>query len=355
MKKGIIYKLIYGKGHTEDFNSEKLPSNRAKQFFVILRTRFGLLFRANLLCAPFFIPLMVWDLLSGWFVGEFVADLTVSEHFSHLINLSLLQYGVDALFMALAFVGLAGLFYVTRRIFWGQPVKIISDFFKGVKDSYKQFFFLGLILGLFLGLMQYLISFASLTMTEDNSLIWSISVCFCVVAAVLAVMISMIACGQASLYKVGFGKLLVNSAVLTFKKLLTSFSVFFLSVGPLIICWFLPWLLARIIACLVLFTAGLCWAIAMQTAFCLSVFDRYINKISYPDFVALGLKDGKNAIEAEGSLTEDGRANNVEDESENCGEVLEEDVLPEQEGNDSSVIEQKEESLELPEDGEENL
>ncbi len=355
MKKGIIYKLIYGKGHSEDFNSDKLPSNRAKQFFVILRTRFGLLFRANLLCAPFFVPLMVWDLLCGWFVGEFVADLSISEHFSHLINLSLLQYGVDALFMALAFVGLSGLFYVTRRIFWGQSVKIVSDFFKGVKDSYKHFIFLGLILGVFLGLMQYFISFASLTMTDNNALVWSISICFCVIASVLAAMISMLACGQASLYKVGFGKLLVNSSVLTFKKLLTSFSVFFLSVGPLIVCWFLPWLLARIIACLVLFTAGLCWAIAMQTAFCLSVFDSYINKISYPDFVALGLKDGKNAIEAEQSLTEDGKANDENTESNEGGEELEGSNESEQDEIDSLTNPNQTQEPKSPEDGEESL
>lgn len=299
MKKGFVYKLIYGKGNTEDFDRDKLPTNRASQLFVIFRTRFNALLITNLLCGLFWLPLLAWDLYSGWAVGEFVQGMEPAEHFSHLINLSLFQYGVDALLMMVAFIGLSGAFYVIRRLFWGQPVKSSADFFKGVKDSWKQFALIGLVVGLIVLFLQYFASTALLTMTEANSFLWTVSICLCCIAGVLLLAITAMACAQSSLYNVKFGKLISNSAVLTFKKLLTSLGVCILSVLPFVVCWYLPWIIAKLVVACVVLTVGIYYAVSVQTAFCLNVFDKFINKTDYPDFVELGLRGGKNVLDLE--------------------------------------------------------
>ncbi len=297
MKKGLVYKMIFGKQRSDDFTSDNLPATRRQQFFVLFKSRFGILFRANLLCAPFWILLLVWDMLAVGYVDTFTQNMTVAEKFSYLINLTLLRYGTDAILLALASIGLAGVFYVARKLCWGQPVKVGHDFIDGIKKSWKQFFLIGLILGIFVALTEYLISVCSLTMSEDNSFFWTTAICLCYVARVIALIVATFSYAQASLYNVSTSKLLLNSMALTFKKLFSSFGVLCVTAAPMIVCWFLPWGLAKlIILCLVL-TVGTCYVVFAQTEFCLYVFDRYINVKEYPDFVGMGLKDGKSFLE----------------------------------------------------------
>lgn len=325
MKKGFVYKLIYGKGNAEDFDSNKLPSNRARQLFVIFRTRFNALLITNLLCGLFWLPLLAWDLYSGWAVSEFVQGLETAEHFSHLINLSLFQYGIDSLLLAVAFIGLSGAFYVIRRLFWGQPVKPSADFFKGVRDSWKQFALIGFVVGLIVLFLQYFASTALLTMNNENSFFWTVSICLCCVASLLLLCITAMACAQSSLYNVKFGKLVGNSAILTFKKLLTSLCVCIISILPFVVCWYLPWIIAKLVVACVVLTVGIYYAVSVQTAFCLSVFDKYINKTDYPDFVNLGLRGGKNILELDSVEQEDATSENNDDTLDNLPVFVDED------------------------------
>lgn len=325
MKKGLVYKYVFGKEQGGDFTADALPASRMRQFFVLLRSRFGVLFRASLLCAPFWLPLLAWDMLCGWYVGELTQGMTVAERFSYLLNLTLLQYGTDALLLGLALVGASGVFYVCRRLCWGQHVKILGDFFNGVKNSGKQFFTIGLVLGAFCGLMKYLSSVALLTMTEDNSFAWTVAVCLCVTAVVIATAIAVLACGQASLYNVSARKLLLNSTIMTFKKLFKSLLIVTATILPFIVAWMLPWVLSQLIVCCVLIVCGLSCAALAQTEFCLDVFDELINKRDYPDFVNMGLRGGKSYLQAQGangSTTTNANGNDAE-QGVNLPEVVE--------------------------------
>lgn len=298
MKKGLIYKIIYGKDKEKDFSKEDLPKTRRKQTLLILKTRFSLLFKANLYAALFWLPLIVWDLICGWYIGEFTSGMEVSEKFSYLINLTLLRYGTDAVLSGIASVGLAGVFYVARRIFWGFPVKVGADFIKGLKNSYKQFFGIGFILGAFIGVMEYFSSFSLLTMTSDNSFIWTVSASLCVAAEIIACISAFIACGLASLYNIKFSRLITSSIIITFKKLFSALGVFLITILPFGVLWALPWVITKLLAGILIITVGLGYSVMVQTAFCLNAFDIYINKTDYPDFVAMGLSGGKNFSQA---------------------------------------------------------
>lgn len=109
-KRGIIERLIVGKPKENDFTESDLPSTRWKQFKFVFKTRFGIIFRANMLAALFFLPFMVFDVVVGSYVADFVKGMTAQEHFSHLINLSLLQYASEIPMIILGFAGLRDCF-----------------------------------------------------------------------------------------------------------------------------------------------------------------------------------------------------------------------------------------------------
>lgn len=314
MKKGFVYKMVFGKQKSDDFTSDNLPVTRRQQFFALFKSRFGIFFRANLLCAPFWVLLLVWDMLAAGYVDTFTQNMSAAEKFSHLINLTLLRYGTDSILLGLASVGLAGVFYLARKLCWGQPVKVFHDFIDGIKRSWKQFFLIGLLLGLFVTLMEYLISVCALTMSADNAFLWTTAICLCYVAMIIALIIAMFAFAQASLYNVTTFKLFLNSFALTFKKLLSSLGVVCITAVPMIVCWFLPWALAKLIVLCLALTVGICYAVAVQTEFCLYVFDRYINAKEYPDFVGMGLRDGKSFLEVtDQSAREEGSETSTDD------------------------------------------
>lgn len=309
-KRGIIERLVMGKRRDKDFTEDDLPSTRFKQFKFVFRTRFGIIFRANLLAALFCLPLLTWSLIASGYVADYTAELSVTEYASELIYLSLLQYGTEIPLMMLAFCGLAGIFYVVRRLCWGQSVKIISDFGKGLKDSWKQFLLLGLITGTVNLAVRYIVNFSLLSMSASNVFLCSLALGAAVVFALIFFLILMFALCQSSLYTLSFLRLLKNSAVLAFKRLFRGLGILLLSLAPVYIFALLPWAFVKIIGCCLAVVFSIGFAVTVQTVFCHGVFDVFINAKSYPDFVGVGLAGGKIPEEITAA------AENVQDETD---------------------------------------
>lgn len=288
MKKGFVYNLVFGKERKKDFALSDLPKNRVQQFAFVFKTRFGLLFRANLLCALFLLPLCLWDTISGWYVADFVKDMTAAEQMSVLINMTLLRYGTDAVLCALAAAGLSGMYYLVRRLCWGQSVKI-ADFFAGVKNSGAQFAVVGFVYGALTALFNYLFNFSLLTASANHAFVWVVAQVLTVIAQVLITLIALFCFALSSLYNVKTGKLLANGAVLAFKRLFSALGIAVVSLLPTAIWFVLPWGFLQIIGLCVVTVIGVCYSVTVQTVFCLGVFDVFINKTQYPDFVGKGL------------------------------------------------------------------
>ncbi len=292
--RGIIKRLVFGKQREEDITEDDLPDTRVKLFKFVMRTRFGIIFRINLLAALFFIPFMVWDVLSGSYIANYVANMTAAESFSNLIYLTLLRYGTDIPLIMIGCVGLAGLLYVCRRICWGEPVKILSDFAKGIKQSWKQFIFLGLLTGVVLMLVNYIVPASLAVMTRDNAVGMSVAMALAVLFAVVWIIAMMYAFNASSLYNITFGRLIISSMKLTFKRLFRNLGVCLLSLLPILIFMFMPWAFVQIIGYCVMIVFSLGFAGVMQTVYCHGVFDEFINKYSYPDFVRMGMRGAGN-------------------------------------------------------------
>jgi len=304
MKKGFVYKVLYGKGTDEDFTTQNLPKNRAKQFFYAYKTSFGKITNLNMLAALFALPLLVWDLLASAYVADFMKGLDVKTQFSYLLKMSLLQYGTEIPLIMLAFVGLAGAYYVIRKICWKAPVRLIKDFNAGIKASYKQFLPLGLITGIANFIVNYLIQFNLLTISNENEFVYVAAIVGVILAAVIGFAALVFAMTQSSLYNLSFGKLIKNSFILTFKRLFSGIGVMLLSVLPIAVFRFMPWVFVQIIGGCLTMVFSIGFAITMQTVFCLGVFDVFINKQSYPDFVGLGLSSGKSYFQVLCDTTE---------------------------------------------------
>lgn len=298
MKKGVIYKLIFGKGKDEDFTAENLPKTRVKQFGFVFRRRFGVIFRVNLLAALFTLPLLAWDFIAGAYISEFTAGMDAQTEFSHLLRLSLIRYGTDIPLLMLAFVGLAGAFYVIRKLCWCAPVDILKDFRKGIKGSYKQFLGLGFLTGIVVLLSDYFLKVCLLTISSKTEFVYIMAITAILVADIVGFAALVYAMGQASLYNMNFFTIVKSSFIITFKRLFRSIGVALLSVLPILVFTCLPWAFMRIIGNCLIIVFSIGFAVTMQTVLCLGAFDLFINKGSYPEFVGMGLSSGKSYFDA---------------------------------------------------------
>lgn len=326
-KQGIIARLVVGKKKESDLLVQDLPTTRLKLFKSLITTRFGLIFKANLLAALFWLPFIAWMFISAGYVQNVVQDFTAGEYFSHLIYLTLLQYGTLIPLYMLAFVGLAGIFYVVRRICWGQTVRIVSDFGKGIKDSWKQFLGLGLITGIINMLLQYVGNAALLLITESNSFACGLVVGLTAVIAIIYCVMLMFAFTQSSLYNLSFFTLIKNSVILTFKRLWRSLLICFLSLLPILIFICMPWVFLQIIGACVAIVIGIGFMALTQTVYCHGVFDDFINKKDYPDFVGIGLSGGKMPEEIQAqkepsAVLPDGNGEQEDTVEQNGGEEI---------------------------------
>ncbi len=106
----------------------------------------------------------------------------------------------------------------------------------------------------------------------------------------------MYAFNASSLYNITFGRLIISSMKLTFKRLFRNLGVCLLSLLPMLIFMFMPWAFVQIIGYCVMIVFSLGFAGVMQTVYCHGVFDEFINKYSYPDFVRMGMRGAGNIV-----------------------------------------------------------
>ena len=137
----------------QDFNDNSFPVTRIGLFKKIFLSRIGKLILVNVLCFVFFIPLLTWDLFTTMYKSNI-------EDISSLTNFVItIESPIKIVTYVVAFLGLAGEIYYIRKLSWGEPVSLFRTFFKGVKESYKQFIFFGIITSIFCCLFELAIQF----------------------------------------------------------------------------------------------------------------------------------------------------------------------------------------------------
>ncbi len=276
--------------HITDSEAKRsLPHNRKEVFFDFLKYRKMTMFALSTFTFMFFIPLAVDLFVFNFFEAGAIAN-DKSEYLFSLLFYSML---IMLPCMMVGFLGLAGAFYVAKKMVWQSGISLANDFFNGIKEGWLHALINGFIFGAMLfGLVvggSYLLIFSPLAPIWSGVGIGAIILIFLLIGMVITLFFT-----QDVYYKNPFIVTFKNSfyflALLNWKILV----IFVLTTGVVItLCCFNMIMLA---IGLFLFATLNSVPIILYTLVSHSAFDKYINKEHYPDYVGRGLyKEDKEA------------------------------------------------------------
>ncbi len=157
---GFISKLWLGKEKSEEYARNSLPSNRWELFWDIFKGRFGKLVIINLLVVLFSIPLFLLLLFRGnalanlgatypfsqcFGVGYMAPDSIVGFAENIVVQVNLVMFLFLPLAVVILAIGISGAAYVMRNMVWTEGIFVANDFWKGIKQNYKQILLIGLV------------------------------------------------------------------------------------------------------------------------------------------------------------------------------------------------------------------
>ena len=268
---------------------QSLPTNRKEVFFDLLKYRKMSLFALSCYTFMFFIPLAV-DL---FYFNYLESMAIVADKFEYLFSLIFFSMLIMLPCMVIGFIGLAGAFYVAKKMVWQEGISLASDFFKGIKENWKHAVINGVIFGLVLfGLVvggSYLYIYAPVAPVVKGIGLGALILLFLVFGMVIALNFT-----QCVYYENPYGVTLKNS--FSFLGLLNwkVFLIYLLSTGVVVTLGLFNLLTLAI--GLILFAVLNSVVIVLYTLISHSAFDKYINKEHYPDMVGKGLyKNDKEA------------------------------------------------------------
>ena len=258
---------------------DNLPLTRWQLLGDTLRFRFWDLFLVSLLTFVFFIPTFAWLIF---------ASLSGFLDYGNLTSIAL-TYGVNVLALMIGGLGMAGAFYFSKKLAWGEGASVPEDFFEGMRKNAPMFL---LVYGV-IGVLYLLLRLDIASLANDASLSGvvrgtleglSYVLFFLFLLSLLFVQT------QTVIYQGDFFHLAWNGFKFLFGAFLTNvpmFLVYFL----LFLCFeFIPYAVASYISIglSALFYFG--FSAFAFTLYSDSLFDKSINPRLYPEIVRKGLR-----------------------------------------------------------------
>ena len=267
---------------TDEDVKRSLPTNRKEVFFDLLKYRKMNLFALSCYTFMFFIPLAV-DLIYFNFLESMAIAAEKNEYLFSLLFYSML---IMLPCMVIGFIGLAGGFYVAKRMVWQEGISLASDFFKGIKENWKHAVINGVIFGLTLFALivggSYLIMNVPVHPVVKGIGIGALVLVFSLFSMVIALNFT-----QGVYYENSYGVTLKNSfsflGLLNWRVLL----IYLFSTASVVVLGLFNLLTLAI--GLFLFAVLNSVVIILYTLISHSAFDKYINKEHYPEMVNKGL------------------------------------------------------------------
>lgn len=284
-------KVLYGNERKQDFTEANLPATRREQFTYVIKTRWLKLLTVNFGVLLFFIPLLFWRIICLSY-GSAFGKITV-ENVSGYIQYVVAYKSVPrAVFIGGAALGIAGGFHAVRMIVWGEPIGTLRAFFRGIKYSWLQYFLGGIVYGVFCGIVEIaeaLVASGSLSDRMMSVLAFG----GLVISRVLIMSVGMFALALVSNYNMKMLHCIKSSILLAIQTLFKTLKFLIISLLPSVI-WFLTGnIYMEIIGQLILIVCGFVYSLLVWCLYTNSIFDRYINLKSYPDYYRKGLQKGE--------------------------------------------------------------
>ncbi len=291
-KRGLLDRLMMGSEKSEDYARASLPSNRWELFWDIFKGRFGKLIIINLLillfCLPFIALLLfrslavsaygtLYPFSQGFGVGygSYPSMVGWSESIVYMVNASTLVLTPVAFLIAA--LGLSGGAYVIRNMVWTEGIFVANDFWRGIKQNFKQI----LVIMLLYSLVFY-VSFMSISLCDKNiaqipTNAWLFKVIkiltyvlFIIFSAMTLHMIPM-----SVTYNLKLSHLIKNSFLFTFALLPNNLTFLFLGLIPFILLLFGGVL--SVIGVMVILLLGFSIFFLVWTNYCQWAYDKFLN------------------------------------------------------------------------------
>lgn len=323
--KGFMNRLVVGKKKGKDYSHGDLPSNRRQVFKFAYKQRWLTLFNANLLSLLFILPYILLEVII-YISGMKGAEISVSQKNSELMSMFLLRLPL----MALASLGIAGMVYVIRKICWDETLNFKKDFFRGIKTSGKQFAEIGALLAVCMYILEAVFNLYNDGEADFLRVYITFTVYFLVIVTLIVAIYHM---GLCSTYNIGFWASLKSAILLTFKRMFYNILMIITAILPVAVWFMIPFTTTYFIGLTILIFGGLSFSVLTCFLFTNKVFDDFINKNEYPEYVNKGIY-----------LTTDEPIRHSEEEINALAELLASDYTGESE-QENQANEQTEEIL----------
>lgn len=287
--KGLIYRLTMGKDDLPDFTPNRLPGTRWAQFRDIFKNRLGALVKVNLLVLLFALPAIAWFVIVNLMktadsslvaysgnigFGYPVVDNAVAVGEYRAFSFEIQRWLIMIPLIMIAGIGLAGGFYVIRRLVWDQGIAVGGDFFRGIKYNFLPFLWSSLFIGVSLFLVMFNIRAYNIL---DIHVAWKIiGIAVSIIQFVLILFMMMFLSTQAVTYKLKTWGLIKNSFLFAIALVPQNLFFLILTAAPVLLIIFLPQMISMIfimLFCLI----GFSYIMLVWTLYAHSMFDRFIN------------------------------------------------------------------------------
>lgn len=266
----------------KDYGVSDLPHNRKEQFFDIAKHRFFLLLGLGLLLLLFSLPLLASliyrdVLLMGLEASEAASETKEATSFS----VNLLFSGLFVVSLLILSIGLGGISKILKELVYDEPIFFKDDFFKGIKENFRQY----LILAVFAGIFWF---FANLIYLIANNLI--LKVVFVGINVALIFPPVFVGFFLSTVYSNKFFKSLQGGLTIYFKAFPSVFLSFF-AVYAVSFLQYIPLLLVKYLLLAVMFVVYMPFALLASFSNQTRLFDDLINKDQFPEYYHKGLSD----------------------------------------------------------------
>lgn len=291
-KGGFINRLMLGKEKSEGYARASLPSNRWELFWDIFKGRFGKLFVINLLVLLFFIPLILliyfryvalvnlgsaYPFSMGFGIGYQAPNSLVGLSESIIYSVNTFVYLFMPIACIIAGIGIAGGAYVVRNMVWTEGIFVSNDFWRGIKQNYKQILVIALVFSLvfYASIVSASLSQYAMTIKAGPTWIFKVSeVLSYIVLAFFSIMtLHMIT--MCVTYEFKFRHLLKNSFLFTLALLPQNLFFAFLGSIPFLLLFLGSSLF--IVGVIVVFILGFSLLLLVWTNYSQWAFDRFVN------------------------------------------------------------------------------
>ncbi|MDR0928307.1 MAG: YesL family protein [Oscillospiraceae bacterium] len=292
--------FYYGKSGKKDFNPENLPQNRVQLFFEMLRVRWGALVKLNFLYLLFWLPALIWCLMSFVVINNLTAQLLSEEITQAVFDDQMYETMFTWLVLMIPCIAItgpatAGVSFVTRNWARDQHSFVMSDFKDAFKANWKQALVVSTITGI-APLMVYggYRFYSELAATQ--SILFTIPQMLLPMVGLIWLLMLQLIYTLMVTYDYGLGTLLRNTVILAIGKLPLSVGIRLAALALPIVCFVLQFIAPTIgiYAVLVLVLYYLVFGFAfhrfLYASYANAICEKYLNARIEGAPVGMGLR-----------------------------------------------------------------